>query len=37
MIFNPTKLEAVKESMNEIGVTGMTGYKCYGLRCSERP
>lgn len=24
MIFNPTKLEAVKESMNEIGVTGMT-------------
>ncbi len=24
MIFNPTKLEAVKESMNSIGVTGMT-------------
>lgn len=24
MIFNPTKLEAVKESMNAIGVTGMT-------------
>ena len=24
MIFNPTKLDAVKESMNEIGVTGMT-------------
>ena len=24
MIFNPTKLEAVKENMNSIGVTGMT-------------
>lgn len=24
MVFNPTKLEAVKESMNSIGVTGMT-------------